>query len=160
MNLEIGKIIKTVGLKGEMKIYPITTELEQRFKVGKRVFIGNMCYQIKSFRMQKGCPIIKLSSIDTIELAQPLIGSVLTVDVKDLPEIDGHYGYELKHYDVIYGDQLVGKVKGFESFGAQVNMRLDLLNGKSVLIPFIDPFSENIDDQVQCIVMKNLAGLL
>lgn len=160
MNLEIGKIIKTVGLKGEMKVYPITVEIEQRFSKGCEILINNTKHMIISYRDQKGCPIIKVNDITSIDQAEILIGQMIYVDSNDLPENDGFYGYELKQFSVIYNKSVVGRVKGFESFGAQVNMRLEKNDGKSVLIPFIEPFIVEIDEANQQIVMKNLEGLL
>lgn len=160
MNLEIGKIIKTVGLKGEMKVYPITVEIEQRFSKGCEILINNRKHTIISYRDQKGCPIIKVNDIASIDQAETLIGQMIYVDSNDLPENDGFYGYELKQFSVIYNESVVGRVKGFESFGAQVNMRLEKNDGKSVLIPFIEPFIVEIDEANQQIIMKNLEGLL
>ena len=37
--LLVGTIVKTVGLKGEVKIYPATHFRDSRFKVGNHVFL-------------------------------------------------------------------------------------------------------------------------
>ena len=39
--LTVGQVVRTIGLKGEVKIYPSTHFRDTRFKKGSRVFLLN-----------------------------------------------------------------------------------------------------------------------
>lgn len=160
MKIEIGKIIKTVGLKGEFKVYPYTDEPELRFEKGNSIEFNGSSFKITKSRLQKGCPIIQVESITTIDDAMKLIGSIITIDSEDLPHDDGYYAYQLKGFFAVYNDENIGKIIDFQSYGAQTNARIDLGNGKTILVPFIHPFVEHIDEENQSITFINLEGLL
>ena len=84
MDFEIGKIANTHGLKGEMKVFP-TTEDVQRFTllIGKEVFVihNNMPtqYTIQGVKYHKNMAIVKFKDIDTIEQAQALKNATIKI---------------------------------------------------------------------------------
>lgn len=160
MKIEIGKIIKTVGLKGEFKVYPYTDEPELRFEKGNSIEFNGSTYKIIKSRLQKGCPVIQVESINSIDDAMKLIGLIISIDSNDLPQDEGYYAYQLKGFSAYYNDKCIGTVVDFQSYGAQTNARIDLGNAKSILVPFIEPFIECIDEENQSITFVKLDGLL
>ena len=86
--LEIGKIVNTRGLKGEVKVvpwadYPEIFE-EISFVYGK----DEKRYLIENVKYQKDNVILKLEGIDTIECAEKLKNSVLYVRKDTMPSLD------------------------------------------------------------------------
>ncbi|MGN1094346.1 MAG: 16S rRNA processing protein RimM, partial [Candidatus Neoclostridium sp.] len=51
-NIVIGRVIKAVGIKGEIKVTPITDDM-LRYKKLKTVYISGIPYQILSCRFDK-----------------------------------------------------------------------------------------------------------
>lgn len=90
--LEIGKIINTHGVRGELKILPLTDE-PKRFDKLKSLFIdqkGNLIkYDIEYVRYHKGFVLLKLKGVESMEQADILRNHVLKIHRKDavkLPE--------------------------------------------------------------------------
>lgn len=159
MDIQIGKVVKTVGLKGEIKIYPYTDNTKQRFAKNAQIFINNAGYTIESLRFQGICPIIRIKDHSTIESVESLVNATVTIDSEQLPTIDGYYGYQLKGFTVEFDGQTIGTLIDFEQYGPQLNARIQTFD-RTLLIPFNPPFIASIDDASKHIVMKGLNGLL
>jgi len=90
--LQVGKIVNTHGVKGEVKLMPLTDDIS-RFDDLEWVFVesnGTMTrYDIQSVKYFKGMVIIKLAGIDDPETAAALKGCFALVDRENavkLPE--------------------------------------------------------------------------
>jgi len=91
-HLQVGKIVNTHGVKGEVKLMPLTDDIS-RFDDLEWVFVesnGTMTrYDIQSVKYFKGMVIIKLEGIDDPETAATLKGCFALVDRENavkLPE--------------------------------------------------------------------------
>ena len=90
--LQVGKIVNTHGVKGEVKLIPLTDD-PARFDDLEWVFIENSDgmtrYSIQSVKYFKGMVIIKLSGVDDPETAAKLKDCFALVDRENavrLPE--------------------------------------------------------------------------
>jgi len=90
--LEIGKIINTHGIKGELKVLPLTDDVRRYDKL-KDFFIEEKGllkrYDIEYIRYHKGYVLIKLIGVENMEQAELLRNHVLKVNRKEavkLPE--------------------------------------------------------------------------
>ena len=91
----VGKIVNTHGVKGELKIMP-TTDDPTRFERLKEVYVERKTletYTIQGVRYHKGMVLLKLKGIEDMTAAELLKGAVLKIDRKDsLPlEEDEYY---------------------------------------------------------------------
>lgn len=91
----VGKIVNTHGVKGELKIMP-TTDDPTRFERLKEVYVERRTletYTIQGVRYHKGMVLLKLKGIEDMTAAELLKGAVLKIDRKDsLPlEEDEYY---------------------------------------------------------------------
>ena len=84
--LAVGQIINTHGLKGELKIYPLTDDL-RRFRKLKTVYIDNTPKNIVWCKLQSDKVILKIEGIDTIEQAETLKTKYIEVERKDAVEL-------------------------------------------------------------------------
>lgn len=91
---EVGKIINTHGVKGEVKIMPLTDD-PNRFKKLKQVYIApgisdNMKkFDIQGVKFHKTFVIMKIKGIDDMDSAETFKEQFLIIDRKDavkLPE--------------------------------------------------------------------------
>ena len=101
--MELGKIVNTFGLKGEVKVYPYVSYIS---KV-KKVYINNQQMELERARNQKNIFVIKLKNIDTIEDAEKLKNSIIEMDRKDAPNLPKgtYYISDLIGFDVYTDDR-------------------------------------------------------
>lgn len=92
--LKVGQIVNTHGVKGEVKILPLTDNIE-RFKDLKTVKVESNVdirkidsVEFLSIKFHKNTVIAKLNGIDTLEKAEELKGLYLVVDRKDAVKLD------------------------------------------------------------------------
>ena len=85
----IGKIVKTHGLKGEMKVYSFT-DYPERFAEIDYLYMdeSDRKYFIENIKYQKNMAILKIKGIDTIEEAENLIDTTLYIDQANLRELE------------------------------------------------------------------------
>lgn len=157
---EIGKIVNTFGIKGEVKVTPYTDDIEQ-FKKIKNIYVNNTLMQIQSAKFQKNVVILKLQGIDDMTSAENLRNSIIMVDrsKKKLPE-NTYYIADLIGLDV-YTDEgtLLGKVKDIYNTGANDIYSIET-ESKEVLLPAIKEVIRQIDIENKKIIVHILKGLL
>ena len=101
--MELGKIVNTFGLKGEVKIWPYVDYI---LKV-KKVYINNSKMEIERARRQKNVYVIKIKGIDTIEQAEKLKNYIIEMEREDAPELPKgtYYISDLIGFDVYTDDR-------------------------------------------------------
>lgn len=160
--IEIGKIVNTHGIRGEVKIQPwcddpyIFDELEYLIIDGKE-------YDIINNRMHKNCQIVQLSGVTNMNDAELMRNKTVMVEreVFDLP--DGRFfiadivGLAVREEN----GRVLGIVDDVIKTGSNdVYSLKDTFNKKPVLIPVIDGviIETNIDDGYITVRLPN--GLL
>ncbi len=142
--LEIGQIVNTFGIKGEVKVNPFTDDIT-RFDELKTVYVKikgkSELYKIENVKYHKNMVLVKFKGIDNIETAEKLRNAFLEVDRKDaIPLEEGtYYIVDLIGLDV-YTDEgkLLGKVDDiYNTGGKDIYVVKDEL-GKQILLPGID----------------------
>ncbi|HSP47265.1 MAG TPA: ribosome maturation factor RimM [Clostridiaceae bacterium] len=78
-NMTIGEITKPHGVKGEVKVYPLTDDLE-RFQSLKEILIEEKPYRIEEVKLLPDRVILKIRGFDSVEAAETLRGK--TIEVK------------------------------------------------------------------------------
>jgi 16S rRNA processing protein RimM len=89
--LEIGKIVKAHGLKGEVKVMPWCDSPEILCDFDEVFLKNGEVLKVRSSRVVKGMALMKFSGIDTIEQAEKLVNTVLYADREDFVLEDGVY---------------------------------------------------------------------
>jgi len=165
--LSVGQIVKTVGLRGEVKVYPLTHFRGSRFKKGNHVFVLNDKNEvirdltIKNHQQKDTVDIISFNEIATIEEAEQLINAYLNV-VKDRSFLKK---YEYFYSDLIGNDvffdngQEIGKVIKVEEYASYVTLRIKT-SGKDVLVPFVNRFINEVNLEEHKIIINFIEGLL
>jgi 16S rRNA processing protein RimM len=77
--ISIGQIINTHGLKGELKVYPLTDDIKRFHKI-KEVIINDERRIVSWCKLQTDKVILKIEGIDSIEQAEKLKGIYVEVD--------------------------------------------------------------------------------
>lgn len=161
--LEIGKLINTHGIKGEMKLELWCDDIDY-VKQFKAVYLdgnGNKPLTLLSARPQKNHAIVKFLEITTIEEAERLKGCVIFGN-RDDAEIDD---------DANYIQDIIGcRVVDIDS-GREYGIVCDVLNhGASDILdikadgghkyaPVIEDIVKEIDTENGVITIKYMKGL-
>ncbi len=152
--MELGKIVNTVGLKGEIKVYPFVDYIP---KV-KKVYIKNSLMEIERARNQKNIVVIKLKGIDTIEQAENLKGLMIEMEREDAPKLPKgtYYISDLIGFEV-YTDEgkLLGKLDDIFNTGAN-----DVYQVGEILLPAIKDVIKQIDTENKKIIVHLIKGLI
>ena len=151
-NIVIGQIAKAVGIRGEIKINPLTDDMH-RFSALKTVYIGGAPYQILSCRFDKAFVFLKLTDVPTRENAQKLVGDYVEISRDDAIVPEG--GYLI--VDIIgcrfYLDDAteIGTVTDVSQFGAADVFTIEG-NGRTCRCPFLNKVILRIDTRDKTIV--------
>ena len=158
---EVGKIVNTFGIKGEVKV-ALYTENINNFKKGNKIYVNNKEMQIEKSRLQKNMLILKLKGVDNMTDAEDLRDSIITVErnKKEFPS-GTYYIADLIGLDV-YTDEgnLLGKIIDIYNTGANDIYTVKTLEGKEVLLPAIKDVVKQVDLQNEKIIVHILKGLI
>ncbi len=167
--LEYGKVVKCHGLKGELKVFPYSSD-PSNFQRLNTVYIypedGQkgypLAFEIEKKRIQKNHIIVKLKGIDTLQEAEKLVKKsiYITTDLLEETQQDEYYWYQLIGLDVYTskGEQ-IGRVKNLMETPAYDILIINS-EEKEILIPFNEVFVENVDLEKSKIVTNPIKGLL
>src|SRR5699024_1463357 len=153
----VGEIVNTHGLKGEVKVKRIT-DFEERFHVGSTVYIkrGSLDFiplKVDGFRKHQQFDMLHFEGYDTIESVATIKGKQLFIKEEQLTELlPGEYYYHeiigCKMYTV--DNDYIGEIEAILSPGANDVWVVKDVEGKEILIPYIDDVVKKIDvDQKQ-----------
>lgn len=164
--LKVGQIINTHGVKGEVKVYPLTDDIK-RFGKLKFVYMryGDeyKSYKIDGVKYFKNLVIIKLEGIDTMNEAIKLIDSYLYVDRENAVKLskDTYFIADLIGMDVygIDGEKL-GNIINVFSTGSNDVYEIKRDAGKTFLIPAIKDVVKEVDIQKRIMKIELLEGLI
>ena len=165
--LTVGQVVRTIGLKGEVKIYPSTHFRDTRFKKGARVFLLNEQNEIekeltiKMHHTNGDCDNLIFEEISSIEEAEKINKKYLFVEKN--PEFLGKNEYfysDLIGMKVDFDNgQPIGVVKAIEEYSSYATLRVKT-SGKDVLIPFVKAFILSVSLEDKHITVKFIEGLL
>lgn len=160
--IKIGKIVNTVGLKGEVNPYNYSDSIEI-YETVESIYVEDRLTVIENVRAQKNMVILKLEGADDRNAAEALRGRELYITEDDLPELpEGrYYVRDLIGMSVTEEDgNLLGHVTDVLQNTAQDIFEVESENGKKLLIPKVDQFVLDIDAEKREITVRLIEGML
>ncbi|MGT2910951.1 ribosome maturation factor RimM [Streptococcus cameli] len=163
----VGKIVNTQGLQGELRILSVTDFTEERFKKGSQLAIFNDKDQlvteveIASHRKQKNFDIVKfkgLYHINDVEKYKECTLKVAEDKLSDLEE-DEFYYHEIIGLAVYENDILIGHIKEILQPGANDVWVVERKGKRDLLLPYIPPVILNVDVAAKRVDVELLEGL-
>ncbi len=153
--ITIGQIVRAVGIKGEVKIKPITDSPE-RYKALKVVYIDERPYRIALCRIDATAVYLMLDGVNDRNSAETLKDKYVKIDrINAVPLEEGSYfiadilGCSLKLDD----GTCVGKVTEVNQYGAADVFTVS--NGMdTILFPFLKKMIVSVDVEGGVIVVK------
>lgn len=155
--VRIGQIVGAHGLKGYVKILPLTGFL-QRFSVGSRLFLKGKWVTVEAYSIHKARPLVKLSGIETMDAAQAMQWEYVEA-VLDAPadlEEDEYLTVDLIGCKVVTVEgRMLGTLDDVLAHPAH-----DVLQVGDVLIPVVKQFITRIDLPRRTITVTLIPGML
>lgn len=165
----VGKIVNTHGINGEVRVISNTDFAEERyapynelhlFLPGKKEGIP---LTVKSHRVHKNFDLLKFDGYENINDVVQWKNSILKVTEEQLSDLpDGEYyfheiiGCEVRTID----NEVIGIIKEILTPGANDVWVVARENGKDVLIPYIDQIVMDVSIEDKRIVIKLMEGLI
>lgn len=158
--IEVGKIVNTHALKGEVKIKSYSSV--DRFKVNNILYMGNEYVEvkIKSHRFTEGFHYCIFYNYEDINLILPFKNKFLYIKESDLEplEEDEYYIKDLIDMKVYNEDKkYIGIVKDVTEYPANYMLEILKEDGKISLVPFRKEF---IVDVNEVIIIHEIEGLI
>ena len=164
--LRIGVVTKPHGLKGEVKVYPTTSDPE-RFKNCDEVYLVTktelLTLHVAGVKYFKKQVILKFREFDRIEDVEGFHRCDLMVDRDDAIELaEGEYFlYDVPGCAVVdENDNPIGEVTDVLETGANPVFIIRTTAGREVLFPVIDECILSVDIPGRRVVAHVLEGLL
>lgn len=164
--LQVGKIVNTHGIKGEVKVLPLTDD-PQRFERLKWVYVGNddtkQIMNIEGIKYFKNTVIVKFKEVPDIDDALVLKERYMYVDRKNAVKLpkDTYFICDLIGSEVsdIEGIKL-GVLRDIISTGSNDVYIVKADNGKEILVPALKSVVNSISIEDKKIVVELPEGLV
>jgi len=148
----VGRLVNTHGIKGEVKILSDFKYKDVIFKKDSIFYINGDKYTIQSYRKHKNFDMVMFEGIDDINDVIPLKGCDIYIDKGDYV-FDGYLKEELYGKKVYDGDKYIGVLENIErTLASEILVVVD--GDKKYLIPYVDEFVQEIDDDIHLKLIK------
>ncbi len=161
--LEVGKIVNTHGLRGEVKVVPWTDYPEQFEEIDKVFTADGREFNIKNIKYQKSNIILRFAEITDIDQAEKLKGKTLLAERDSLGELPEGVFYvaDLIGIKVITDEgETLGEISDVLHTGANDIYEVKRDGKKPLLIPVIDSVVLKVDIDNKIVTVHMMEGLL
>jgi 16S rRNA processing protein RimM len=165
----VGKIVNTHGVRGEVRVISRTDFPEERYQAGSKLYLFSekggepLELAVETHRKHKNFDLLTFQGYNDISEVEPLKNGLLKVNETQLGDLDEgeYYFHEIIGCFVKTADgEEIGPVKEILTPGANDVWVIKGAKGKEILIPFIDEIVKEIDVEKKMIVIEPMEGLL
>lgn len=165
----VGKIVNTHGIKGEVRVISRTDFPEERFAPGSQLYLfvneraEPILLEVASWRQHKDFELLSFKGYDSIDKVESFKGGMLKVAASDrepLPE--GEYYFHEIIGCVVYtteGEE-IGTITSILQPGANDVWVVEDRTRKEFYIPYINDVVKEVDVEEKRVVIEVLEGLL
>ena len=164
MQLQVARIGKPHGIRGEVTVQVLTDAPEDRFVPGTQFVVEPASagpLTVLSARWNKDILLLGFEEIETRNEAETLRGAKLFIETEELDEDDdgGWYEHELVGLEARVGSQVVGKISGLNTMPVQDLLVVETPDGKEILIPFVEQIVPEVNVEEGYILVTPPEGL-
>lgn len=152
--MTVGQIVNTHGVKGEIKVFPLTDD-SRRFKKLKTVYLDGSEVKIESVKIGAKVVILKLSGIDTPEEAEKYKFKYLEIDRSNAVKLekDRYFVVDIVGCSVYDTDGLkIGDV--IKVLNLPSNDVYQVMGEKEILIPALKSVVQEININDKKIIIR------
>lgn len=163
--IKVGWITNTHGIKGELKIHPLTDDIN-RFDDLKKVYIGNnkVAAEIERVKYIKGWVILKFKEFNNINEVLQYKGDYIYIDERDRVELPEDHFFIFDIIDCsVYttkGEKIGLVVDVLQYASNDVYVVKDHNNEKEYLIPAVKEFVVEVDVEDKKIIIDPIEGMI
>lgn len=160
----VGRVGRPHGLRGEVTVQVRTDSPERRFAPGARFGAGpGRTLTVVAARPHAGALLVRFDGVSDRAMAEALRGTLLTIDVADLPELDDpeeYYDHQLEGLLAVGSDgTALGTVREVVHAPASDLLVVQTAGGEA-LVPFVRDIVSEVDLDSGRVVLDPPAGLL
>lgn len=165
----VGKIVNTHGIKGEVRVVSKTDFPDERYKKGNKLTLfypdSNESQEltVKSHRTHKSFDLLTFEGYENINTVEKMKGGLLKITEDQLGQLeeDEFYYHEIIGCTVktLNGEE-VGKIKEILSPGANDVWVIKGEKGKEILIPYIEDVVKEVNVKEKLVLIDPMEGLL
>ena len=165
----VGKIVNTHGLQGEIRVISITDFAEKRYKVGNSIYLfmenekTPKKLKITTHRLHKNFNLLTFEGYYNVNLAESLRGGILKVPAEALGKLEENefYFHEIIGCTV-YTDEgeEIGTISEVLTPGANDVWVIKRKAGKDLLIPYIEQIVKSVDVTSKKVTITPMEGLI
>ncbi len=143
--LKIGLIVKPQGIKGEVKIQPLTDDIS-RFKKLKKVLIDQQTFVVERVTIGGNTVFLALSGINDRDVAESLRGKFICVERQDAVKLpkDNYFIVDIIGCKLFVESQIIGEVVDVTSSRTDV-FTVKCEDGRTMRFPFLKDLLINVD---------------
>lgn len=164
MQLQVARIGKPHGIRGEVTVQVLTDAPGDRFVPGTEFVVepakaGPLT--IRSARWNKDILLLGFEEISTRNQAEEIRGAKLFIETEELEEDDdeGWYEHELVGLEARVGSQTVGKVTALNTMPVQDLLVIEDAQGAEILVPFVEEIVPEVNLEDGYVVLTPPPGL-
>ncbi|MCQ9163144.1 MULTISPECIES: ribosome maturation factor RimM [unclassified Arthrobacter] len=162
MQVQVARIGKPHGIRGEVTVLVLTDAPDSRFAVGAEfaaepATAGTLT--VRSSRWNKDILLLGFEGVNTRNDAELLRGTTLLFDSEDDGDDDAWYEHELLNLEVRIGTRKVGKVTGLRTLPVQDLLIVEDADGDEVLVPFVDEIVPEVNIEEGYVLLTPPEGL-
>ncbi|KGG80776.1 ribosome maturation factor RimM [Caloranaerobacter azorensis] len=159
--IKVGKIVNTHGIKGEMKVLPLTDDMT-RFDELEYVYIENQKVEIEDVWYKKNFVMLKFKDFDNINDVLCFKGKYIYIDREnaiELPE-DTYFIFQIIGLNVYLKDgRFIGEIKDIIQTGSN-DVYVVRDGNKEYLIPAIKEVVKEINLDDNKVIIDPLEGMI
>ncbi|ASF28800.1 MULTISPECIES: ribosome maturation factor RimM [Bacillus amyloliquefaciens group] len=165
----VGKIVNTHGIKGEVRVISKTDFAEERYKPGNTLYLfaegaaEPVKVTVNTHRLHKQFHLLQFKEMPSLNEVEHLRNMIIKVPEEDLGELeeDEFYFHEIIGCEVVSEDgELIGTVKEILTPGANDVWVVARKGKKDALIPYIASVVKDININEKKIKIHVMEGLI
>lgn len=166
---QVGKIVNTHGILGEVRVISQTDFADERYQKGSQLGIAptpkdkKIYVTIESHRRHKNFDLLTFEGYLNISDVQAFKGQNLYVSEEQLGDLDEHEFYYHEIIDCLVETEegkVLGKIKDILDTGANDVWVIDRKGQRDLLIPYIEDVVKHVDPEEKRVVIHPIEGLI
>ncbi|MDZ5474364.1 ribosome maturation factor RimM [Bacillus sp. 31A1R] len=165
----VGKLVNTHGIKGEVRVVSKTDFVNERYKPGNHLYLfmpdtdTPIELVVASHRQHKSFDLLTFEGYPNMNDVEKFKGGILKVPESQLGELENNefYFHEIIGCEVftVKGEE-IGKIREILTPGANDVWVIKGKGGKDILIPYIEQVVKKVDIKEKIILIEPMEGLL
>jgi 16S rRNA processing protein RimM len=163
MRLQVARIGKPHGIRGEVTVQVLTDAPEDRFVPGAVFEVEHPSIKqltVEGARWNKDILLLAFEELLDRNTAETVRGAKLFIDTEEVEDdSEGWYEHELVDLEARVDDKVVGKVTALRTGNVQDLLVVESIEGDEIYVPFVEDIVPEVNIEGGYIMLTPPAGL-